>query len=99
MERCPLTDFAKGIIVGVIIATIIFGCVAVVVYTRNKNKEIVEYAEKQIEIEALRENIINCDPADFLENPDVRRAADGAAAEFDRKRDEALQRFRNRLAD
>ena len=36
---------------------------------------------------------------DFLEVPDVRRAADGAAAEFDRKRDEALQRLRDRHSD
>ncbi|MDR0442119.1 MAG: hypothetical protein LBH44_01770 [Treponema sp.] len=94
-----LTDFAVGIIVGFITAVIIFGCVAAVVYTRNKNKEIVEYAERQIEIEMLRENIVNC-PADvFLKNPDVRRAADGARGEFDRKLTEILQRFRNRPVD
>ena len=36
---------------------------------------------------------------EFFEIPDVRRAADGAAAEFDRKRDEALQRFRSGYFD
>ena len=94
-----LTDFAVGVIVGFLSAVIIFGFVMCLVHLRNRDKEDLEYAEKQIEIEALREDYGNRDPAEFLEVPDVRRAADSAAAEFDRKRDEILYRFRNRLAD
>jgi hypothetical protein len=94
-----LTDFAKGIIAGFLAAVIIFGSVALVVYLRNKDKEKIEYVELQQEIEALREDIINRPADEFLEIPDVRRAADGARDEFDRKRDEALQRFRSRYAD
>jgi AcrR family transcriptional regulator len=94
-----LTDFAKGVIAGFIVAAIIFSCVAGFWYFRNKDKELIEYAERQIEIEALREDYATRDYTDFLEVPDVRRAADGAAAEFDRKRDEAVQRFRNRFTD
>jgi hypothetical protein len=97
MSKHYLTDFAKGTIAGFILAVIIFSSIAVVLYLRNKDKEKIEYVELQQEIEALREDVVNRDPAEFLEIPDVRRAADGAAAEFDRKRDEALQRFRSGL--
>jgi len=94
-----LTDFAKGIIVGFLFAVIIFGVVIAFHFLNKRDKELIEYAEKQIEIEALREDIINRDPDEFLEEPGVRRAADGAAAEFERKRDEIMERFRSRNAD
>jgi hypothetical protein len=95
MRKSYLTDFAKGILIGLIAGIIVVGLAAGIVYRHKKDKELIEYAEKQIEIEMLREDIINRDPAEFLEEPGVRRAADGARTEFDRKRDEALQRFRN----
>jgi len=99
MER-TLNTFRIGFIAGFAIAAIISGVVAVAVHSRNRDKEKIEYVEKQIEIEALREDYGSRDPVEFLETvPDVRRAADGAAAEFERKRDEALQRFRSGLAD
>jgi hypothetical protein len=94
-----LTDFAKGIIAGVVGTAIIFGIIFAFYFLKKRDKELLDYAEKQIEIEAVREDYRNRDPDEFLEMPGVRRAADGAAAEFERKRDEALQRFRNRLAD
>jgi len=94
-----LTDFAQGLIIGFLAAVIIFGVVCGLVYFNKRDKEILEYAEKQIEIQDLREDVINRDPDEFLEIPDVRRAADGAAAEFERKRDEILERFRSRNAD
>ena len=93
------TDFAKGFVAGFITAAIIFGVIAGLVYSHNRDKELIGYAEKQTEIEALREDYINRDPAEFLEDPGIRRAADGAAAEFERKRDEAVQRFRTGYAD
>ena len=96
---CKLTDFGKGVIAGFITAVIIAGVVGGLVYFHNRDKEINEYAQRQMQIEEMREDIINSDTADFLENPDVRRAADGAAAEFDRKRDEILERFRSRQFD
>ena len=96
---CKLTDFAKGVIAGFALAVIIAGVVGGLVYFHNRDKEINEYAQRQMQIEEMREDIINSDTADFLENPDVRRAADGAAAEFDLKRDEILERFRSRYAD
>ena len=94
-----LTDFWQGVIAGVIATAIIFSFVIWIVISNYKNKEILEYAEKQIEVEKLREDYSGRSSDDFLEIPDVRRAADGASAEFERKRDEALQRFRSRIAD
>ena len=94
-----LTDFFKGVIAGFITAIIIVGIIAGLRYLNKRDKELIEYAEKQIEIENLRKDYGSRDPVEFLEMPDVRRAADGATAEFERKRDEALQRFRNRHLD
>jgi hypothetical protein len=90
-----MTDFAKGIMTGFVSAVIIFGFIFAIRFFHQRDKELIKYAEKQIEIEALREDVISRDPVEFLKVPDIRRAADGAAAEFDRKRDEALQRFRS----
>jgi hypothetical protein len=94
-----LTDFARGIIVGLIAAIMVFGFVMCVLHIRKINMENLKYVERQIEIESLRKDYINRDVDDFLDMPDVRRAADGASDEFIRKRDEILQRFRNRLTD
>jgi hypothetical protein len=95
-----LSDFTKGIITGFLCTAIIFGLIVGLIIKRNKDKEKIKYAEKQIEIEALREDYSNRDPAEFLDDiPGVRRAADGAAAEFERKRDEILERFRSRPID
>ena len=94
-----LTDFAKGIILGVVGTSIIFGFLIAFHFLNKRNKEILEYAEKQMEIEAVREDYRNRNPDEFFEIPDVRRAADGAAAEFERKRDEILQRFRSKRTD
>ena len=99
MKRSYLTDFAKGTICGALVAIIILGIIAGLMYSHKKDKEKIEYAERQIEIEELREDVINRDPVEFFEIPDVRRAADGAAAEFDRKRDEILERYRSRFID
>jgi len=95
-----LTDFGKGVIAGVVLAVIIFGVFFALMYFNKRDKELIEYAEKQMEIEALREDYSNRDPAEFVDTvPGVRRAADGAADEFIRKRDEALQRFRSKRTD
>ena len=90
-----LIGFAAGFATAAVIASVIIG----LIIAHNNNREIVEYAEKQIEIEALREDIINLSGDELLDVPGVRGAADGAAAEFERKRDEAVQRFRSGLAD
>ena len=94
-----LTDFAKGTICGALVSIIISGFIAGLMYYNKRDRGLIEYAEKQMEIEALQEDIINLPADDFLEIPDVRRAADGAAGEFDRLRDEAVQRFRGGYSD
>jgi hypothetical protein len=94
-----LADFAKGVIAGAVASTIIFSVVFAVWFFHRRDKELIEYAEKRMEIEAVREDYRNRDPALFLEDPGVRGAADTAASEFERKRDEALQRFRTGLVD
>jgi hypothetical protein len=95
-----LTDFARGIIFGVVGTSIIFGLIIAFHFLNKRDKELIEYAKKQIEIEAVREDYRNRDPDEFLDDiPGVRRAADGAAAEFERKRDEILQRFRSKRTD
>ena len=97
-KRGYFTDFGKGVIAGVLCAIIVFSIIVLITFKNKRDKELIKYAEKQLEIEALREDYINRDPDEFLEIPDVRRAADGAADEFDRKRDEILQRFRSGIA-
>jgi hypothetical protein len=95
-----ITDFAKGIITGFISAVIIFGVIYALWFFQKRDKELIKYVEKQIEIEAVREDYRNRDPVEFIDDiPGVRRAVDNATAEFDRKRDEALQRIRNRPFD
>jgi hypothetical protein len=97
--RIGITDFWAGFICGVIVFILITGFIVGIVHFNKKNKEKNEYAEKQIELQELRESVINTPSDEFLEIPDVRRAVDGAAAEFERRRDEALFRFRNRNID
>jgi len=98
-----LTDFAKGIIIGFCIGIIVAGLTAAIIIFYNKEraitKEFIEHVEKQQVIETMREDYINRDPYEFFEVPGVRGAADGAIADFERRRDEAVQRFRNRLTD
>ena len=99
-----LPDFTKGMIVGFCVGIIIVGLAAGLLNRRYREKElanyVLEYAEKQQAIDVLREDYSNRDPYEFIDSiPGVRGAADGAAADFERNRDEILHRFRNRLAD
>ena len=96
MERKSLKTFLYGSLAGFITAVIVFSIGAGIVHLHNKEKEKIKYAEKQIEIEALREEVSNLIAGNLLDTfPDVRGAADNSIAEFDRKRDEAIQRFRS----
>ena len=100
MNRNILTEFSWGIIVGFFIAIFICGTIAGMMYINHKNREVKQYVELQKAIEELREETINRDTSDFLDNiTGVRAAADGASAEFDRKLGEILLRFRSRNAD
>ena len=95
-----MTDFFKGIIAGFAVCAVIAGVVLALVVVHYRDKELLEYAEKQNAIQTLREDYGSRDPYEFLDEvPGARGAADDAADEFRSKRDEAVQRFRNRLAD
>ena len=95
-----LTDFAKGLIIGVVASALVFGVISVLFFNKKKEKEIIKYVEIQQEIEALREDYSNRDPLEFVDSvPGVRGSVDGAIGDFTRKRDEALQRFRSGIAD
>ena len=95
-----MSNFTKGLIGGVAVSVVFFCLICALWFFHNRDKELIEYAEKEKAVEALREDYGNRDPYEFLDTvPGVRGAADGAAADFERKRDEAVQRFRNRLTD
>ena len=94
-----LTDFSKGIIAGVVVSAIIFSVIIVFHFVNKRDKEFVEYVERQQAIEAMREDYGSRDPYEFLDGlPGVRGAADSGYADFERRRDEAVQRFRNRVS-
>jgi len=94
-----LTDFAKGMIIGFCIGIIVVGFAAAILNRHRKDRELIEYVEKQQAIETLREDYVNRDPHEFFEIPGVRGGTDNSIADFERKRDEAVQRFRDRLSD
>jgi hypothetical protein len=95
-----MTDFGKGIVAGFAACAVIAGVVLALVVVHYRDKELLEYAEKQIEIETLREDYGNRDPYEFLDEvPGARGAANNAADEFRRRRDEAIQRIRGGNAD
>jgi hypothetical protein len=99
MER-TMSDFKKGFFACVLVSVILFGMGFAIFIFREREKELIEYVEIQQAIEELREDYSGRDANDFLDNySGVRDAADGAAAEFDQRLDEILQRFRDRLAD
>jgi hypothetical protein len=94
-----LTDFAKGIIAGVVGSVIIISVIIAFHFLTMRNKELIEYVERQQAIENLRKDYVNRDPDEFLELPGVRGAVDGATVEFLRKRDKAVQRLRSGQSD
>jgi hypothetical protein len=100
LEGGRMTDFGKGFVTGAAASLVVCAVIVALVVFHFRDKELLEYAEKQIEIETLREDYGARDPYEFLDEvPGARGAVDNAADEFRRKRDEAVHRFRNRFAD
>ena len=94
-----ITDFGKGIIIGLCIGVIVVGLMAGLISRHRRDKELIEYANKQLEIETLRGFYYQRDPVELIDDiPGVRGAVNGAAADFERRRDEAVQRFRSGLS-
>lgn len=95
-----MNKFWKGVITGALMVLVVFGVIFTLKYFNKQDKEILDYAEKQFQIEEMREDYRNREPVEFLDDiPGVRRAADRAAADFERKRDEAVHRLRSRNTD
>ena len=94
-----MNSFLKGIITGAVGALVLMLLVLVFRFFYNRDRKILEYMEVQNEVQAMREDINNRPPDEFLENPGVRGAADSASGEFRRKRDEAVQRIRGGHVD
>ena len=69
------TDFGKGFIAGFILAAIIFIFMAGFLFSQYVHRENAEYAEKQIELLELQEDVINRDPVEFFDIPGVRGAS------------------------
>jgi hypothetical protein len=90
--------FWQGVAVGVGGTVLIVLLVLVFRFFQERDRKIYEYMEARNEIEALQEDIGNRPLDEFLEDPGVRGAADNADAEFQRKRDEAVQRIRGGLS-
>jgi hypothetical protein len=90
--------FWKGVITG---AAAVFALAVIILVFRffhERDRKIFEYLEVQREVQDMREDINSRPAGEFLEDPGVRGAADNAEAEFRRKRDEILQRFRSGLS-
>jgi len=95
-----MSDFFRGIIAGAIIVIVFLAVFFAFKYFLDRDRKIIEQMEKQNEVQILREDYLNRDPYEFLDDiPGVRRAADDAANEFREKRDEAVQRFRSGTID
>ncbi len=94
-----ITDFGMGLIIGFVVGVIIMSLVLALVVNHYKHKEIETYAEMQTEIQLLREDYLNRDSHEFLDDSDVRAAVDGAVGDFERRRDDLLHRFRSRIVD
>jgi hypothetical protein len=94
-----VNGFLKGVLTGAAGVLILAVLVLVFRFFWERDRKIYEYMEAQREIQAMQEDINNRPLDEFLEDPGVRRAADNAAADFQRKRDEAIQRIRGGHAD
>ena len=89
-----LKIFLLGFAAGFFVAAIVFGTAAAVANSRNRHREGMEHAERKTRIEAMRGDYSGRAAVEFLDyEPGVRRAADGAAADFDGRLDGILRRF------
>jgi hypothetical protein len=94
-----MNSFWKGVITG---AALMLALVLVILgfrFFHERDRKIFEAMEKQNEIQKMREDYSNRNPYEFLDIPGVRGAADSATEEFNRKRDEAIQRIRGGRTD
>jgi hypothetical protein len=88
-----MNKFWKGVITRAAGMLHLVMLVLVFRFFHKRDRKIYEYMEAQHERQAMQEDIGNRPLNEFLEDPGIRGAADNAAGEFRRKRDEAIQRM------
>ncbi|AEF80126.1 hypothetical protein [Leadbettera azotonutricia] len=95
-----MSNFFKGVITGAVSMLALVLVITVFRFFHERDRKLLEYVEVQNEIQAIEDDYRNRDPYEFFETtPGVRGAADSASEEFNRKRNEAIQRIRDRHAD
>ena len=90
-----MKTFCFGFVAGALVVGVIVGFMSGFEVVHNREKEILKYVELQQEIEVLRNDYNAYSIDDFFQYQGVRGAADESFADFERKRDEVLQRFRD----
>ncbi|MDR2865238.1 MAG: hypothetical protein LBV68_06500 [Spirochaetaceae bacterium] len=95
-----MTDFFKGVLCGCVITLLIVGVFFGLRFSYQRDKQIIQNMELQNELQELQKDYSARDASEFLnDNADVRTAADRAIDEFNRKRNEAMERIRSRRID
>jgi hypothetical protein len=95
-----MTDFWKGFLCGLGCSLAIAAFAGVSRFFYKRDLKIIETMEAEIETQKMLEDYSRRDAADFLDgSPAVRGAADKWIDNFDRKRDEILQRARSGKTD
>jgi hypothetical protein len=89
-----MKNFWKGVIAGAGAVLALGLAIGAALFFRERDRRMYEYWEAEYEIQGLREDMGNRSAAEFLEEPGIRGAADNAAADFQRKRDEAVRAIR-----
>jgi hypothetical protein len=99
MRGVEMKVFWWGVVTGAAIVLLLGLLVTAFRFFGERDRKIFEAMEAQHEIELLQEDIGSRSADEFLEDTAIRGAADDAAGEFRRKRDEAIQRIRGGHAD
>jgi hypothetical protein len=90
----------RGFVCGVAATLVVVFGVWLLVVLHGRDKRIIEAWELRNEILELQKDFTGRDAVDFLDKiPCVRGAAENGKSEFDRKRDEAVQRIRGKRTD
>jgi hypothetical protein len=91
--------FILGMISGIALMLVLFVAVAVLISSREREKEATRYEEMMDEVRELEEVYRGADDDVLLDMPGVRGAADGARDGFYRRLDEILQRYGSESSD
>jgi hypothetical protein len=94
-----MSAFFKGLVAGAALMLALVLVIAGFRFFHERDRKIYEAMELQNEIQELREDYINRDPYEFLDDPGVRGAADNARDDFYRRLDEILQRHGSERSD